>query len=102
MTHVLLDARKARDFGIGRYVLGLLRALARRGDLALSAVVFPEDVGLLPTGVTPVLSTAGHYTAGELLSVRGAILRARPDLFHAPHYVVPLAPLRRWSSRSTT
>jgi glycosyltransferase involved in cell wall biosynthesis len=92
VRRVLLDARKARDFGIGRYVLGLLRALERRGDFELSAVVFPEDARLLPAGVTPVLSTAGHYSARELLAVRGEISRLKPDLFHAPHYVVPLAP----------
>ncbi|MFI5181236.1 MAG: glycosyltransferase family 4 protein [Thermoanaerobaculia bacterium] len=92
MTRVLIDARKARDFGIGRYVLGLLRALARRGDFALSAVVFPDDVPLLPAGVTPVLSTASHYSVRELLAIRRAMDRTKPDLFHAPHYVVPLAP----------
>ena len=92
MTHVLLDARKARDFGIGRYLLGLLGALARRGEFRLSAVVRPDDAALLPDGVTPVLSGAGHYTAGELVAVRGAIGRVKPDLFHAPHYVVPLFP----------
>jgi glycosyltransferase involved in cell wall biosynthesis len=92
VTHVLLDARKARDFGIGRYVLGLLGALARRGDLSLSAVVFRADVPLLPEGVHPVLSEAGHYSLAELVTVRAAISRVRPDLFHAPHYVVPLSP----------
>ena len=92
MSRVLLDARKARDFGIGRYVLGLLHALAMRGEFGLSAVVHPEDAQLLPAGVTPVLSRAGHYTAGELFAVRSAISGVGPDLFHAPHYVVPLAP----------
>ena len=92
MTNVLLDARKARDFGIGRYVLGLLRALERRGEFRLSAVVFRDDAGLLPGGVTPVVSRAGPYTAGELVAVRSAIGRVKPDLFHAPHYVVPLFP----------
>jgi glycosyltransferase involved in cell wall biosynthesis len=94
MTNVLLDARKARDFGIGRYVLGLLGALARRGEFRLSAVVFREDAGLLPDGVTPVVSAAGPYTARELVAVRGAIARVKPDLFHAPHYVAPLFPPR--------
>lgn len=92
MTHVLLDARKARDYGIGRYVLGLLHALARRGELTLSAIVFPEDASLLPARVTPVFSSAGHYSARELFAVRSAIARTKPELFHAPHYVVPLAP----------
>jgi glycosyltransferase involved in cell wall biosynthesis len=32
---------------------------------------------------------APHYSARELLDLGGAIRRARIDLFHAPHYVVP-------------
>jgi len=92
MTSVLFDARKARDFGIGRYILGLLCALERRGEFRLSAVVFRDDAGLLPGGVTPVVSGAGLYTAAELVAVRGAIGRAKPDVFHAPHYVVPFFP----------
>ncbi len=94
LTRVLLDARKARDFGIGRYVLGLLGGLARRGEFDLAAVVLPGDAGLLPEGVRPVVSGAGHYTLEELVAVRGAISRAAPDLFHAPHYVVPFFPPR--------
>ena len=94
MTRVLLDGRKARDFGIGRYVLGLLHALARRGEFELSAVVLPGDAGLLPAGVASLVSGAGHYTFGELVAVRNAIRKAAPDLFHAPHYVVPLFPPR--------
>ena len=95
MTRVLLDARKARDFGIGRYIVGLIGALARRGDFELQAVVHPRDRDLLPPGVAPILSEAAHYSVGELVAVRKAIRSARPDLFHAPHYVVPLAPPRR-------
>ncbi|MGE5717274.1 MAG: glycosyltransferase family 4 protein, partial [Acidobacteriota bacterium] len=37
---------------------------------------------------------AAHYSFGELVAVRRAISAARPDLFHAPHYVVPLFPPR--------
>jgi len=92
VTRVLLDARKARDFGIGRYVLGLLSALSRRGEFELSAAVLPGDEGLLPPDVAPVVCAAGHYTLRELVSVRAVIRRVRPDLFHAPHYVVPFFP----------
>jgi len=92
VTRVLLDARKARDFGIGRYVLGLLAALDRRGEFELSAAVLPGDESLFPPGVAPVVCAAGHYTASELVAVRSIIRRVRPDLFHAPHYVVPFFP----------
>ena len=94
MTRVLLDARKARDYGIGRYIVGLIGAFARRGGFDLAAAILPGDEDLLPDGVRPVLCRAGHYTPGELVAVRGAIGRVRPDLFHAPHYVVPLFPPR--------
>jgi len=89
---VLLDARKARDFGIGRYVIGLISALARAGEFQLSAIVRPADAELLPRNVTPLFSGAGAYSAAELFAVRRAIARAKPGLFHAPHYVIPLFP----------
>ena len=92
MTLVLFDARKARDFGIGRYVVGLITALARAGEFELTAIVRPADAGLLPGSVTPLESTAVPYSAAELFAVRRVIARTRPGLFHAPHYVVPLFP----------
>jgi glycosyltransferase involved in cell wall biosynthesis len=92
LTRVLLDARKARDFGIGRYVVGLIAALARRGEFELWAIVHAGDAELLPAGVTLLVSGAGHYSAAELFGVRSAIARAKPGLFHAPHYVVPFFP----------
>ncbi len=92
MTRILLDARKARDFGIGRYVVGLVGALARAGEFDLTAIVRPADAELLPGGVTPLESDAAPYSATELFAIRRAIARAKPGLFHAPHYVVPLDP----------
>jgi len=89
---LLLDARKARDYGIGRYILGLLGALARRGDLDLVAVVRRADRALLPTAVSPEFCDAAHYSVSEPMAVRAAIGRVRPDIFHAPHYVLPFFP----------
>ena len=42
--------------------------------------------------MTPLVSGAAPYSAAELFAVRSAIARAKPALFHAPHYVVPLFP----------
>ena len=91
---VLFDARKARDFGIGTYIRGLLNGLAGLGRFRLQALVLPGDEMLIPAGVTTTPCAAAHYSFGELVSVRRAISAARPDLFHAPHYVVPLFPPR--------
>lgn len=91
---LLVDARKLRDWGIGTYIRGLLAGLAERGGFEVVALVRAVDAAQLPGGVRPVLSEAPHYSLGELVSVRAAISRERPDLFHAPHYVVPFLPPR--------
>ncbi|MFI5198500.1 MAG: glycosyltransferase family 4 protein [Thermoanaerobaculia bacterium] len=91
---VLVDARKARDFGIGTYIRGLLGGLARLDRFALQALVLPGDEALFPPGVTTTVCASAHYSFGELVAVRRAISAAKPDLFHAPHYVVPFFPPR--------
>ena len=91
---VALDARKLRDFGIGTYVRGLLGAAAAAGDHDVVAIVRPGDEALLPAGVEARACGAPGYSVSELLEVRRAVAAARPDVFHAPHYVVPLLPPR--------
>jgi glycosyltransferase involved in cell wall biosynthesis len=91
---ILLDARKARDFGIGTYIRGLLGGLADLGRYELHALVLPGEEGLLPSGVTATTCAAGHYSLEELVAVRRSISALEPDLFHAPHYVVPFFPPR--------
>jgi glycosyltransferase involved in cell wall biosynthesis len=89
---VLVDARKAGDFGIGSYIRGLLGGLVRQDRWDLCATVHPGDDVLLPAGVSPVACDARHYSIAELFAVRGAIARLKPAVFHAPHYVVPVSP----------
>ncbi|MGZ5431125.1 MAG: glycosyltransferase, partial [Thermoanaerobaculia bacterium] len=91
---ILVDARKARDFGIGTYIRGLLGGLAGLDRFQLQALVLPGDEALFPAGVTTTVCAAAHYSFGEVVAVRRAISAAKPDLFHAPHYVVPLFPPR--------
>lgn len=81
-----IDARKIADFGIGTYIRGLLRGLEE--------IDAPEEyVVFAPSPVSPrfehVPFDAPHYSARELIELGRAIKRARLDLFHAPHYVVP-------------
>ena len=91
---VALDARKLRDFGIGTYVRGLLGAAAARGEHELVALVRSGDEVLLPAGVEAIPCDAAGYSLAELVAVRRALSRAGCDVFHAPHYVVPLLPPR--------
>ena len=92
---VALDARKLRDFGIGTYVRGLLGAAAARGEHELVALVRSGDEALLPDGrrsdplrCRRVLPRRARRGAAR------AFARAGCDVFHAPHYVVPLFPPR--------
>src|SRR3954451_18582473 len=82
-----IDARKIADYGIGTYIRGLLGALAATDEDEI--VAFAGAGAPLPDGVAHIVIDAPHYSARELFAVGRAADRARLDLFHAPHYVVP-------------
>jgi alpha-1,3-rhamnosyl/mannosyltransferase len=83
-----IDARKIADFGIGTYIRELLRELALGNDAYVAFA--PERLAhLIPAGVEHAIADAPHYSIRELLILGRAIDRAKLDLFHAPHYVVP-------------
>ena len=87
-----IDARKLADFGIGTYIRGLLHGLAELGDGQERYVIFapPAAHALIPEPFERVALDAPHYSLRELIVVGRAAERARLDLFHAPHYVVPV------------
>lgn len=76
-----IDARKLADYGIGTYIRGLLREI--------DYVVFAPREANVPRGLEHVVVDAPHYSVRELIALGRAADRARLDLFHAPHYVVP-------------
>jgi len=92
---VAIDARKLHDFGIGTYTRNLLRHLARidreseyvllchASDLAIGGELGPN--------FRTVLEPSPNYSLREQLHVPWVLHRERPDLFHAPHYVLPPA-----------
>jgi glycosyltransferase involved in cell wall biosynthesis len=82
-----IDARKLADYGIGTYIRGLLGALAATGEDEI--VAFAPAGATLPDGVTHAVIDAPHYSLRELVAVGRAADRAKLDVFHAPHYVVP-------------
>ncbi|HVR40781.1 MAG TPA: glycosyltransferase family 1 protein [Thermoanaerobaculia bacterium] len=82
-----IDARKIADFGIGTYIRGLLGALVELGGDEY--VAFAPADAKLPDGVEHIAIDAPHYSVRELIAVGRAANRARLDVFHAPHYVVP-------------
>jgi glycosyltransferase involved in cell wall biosynthesis len=92
-----IDARKARDYGIGTYtreLIGALAALPEAQTARFLLFVRPGDEPLfsaLPAHFSLVTERAPGYSAGELFGFGARIRRRRPDLFHALHYVLPLA-----------
>jgi alpha-1,3-rhamnosyl/mannosyltransferase len=91
---IAVDARKLADFGIGTYLRGLLGALARIDAdsryLLLAPAGARELLPGLPANFTWVEEDAAGYSLREQWSIGRHLARHRPDLFHSPHYVLPL------------
>lgn len=87
-----IDCRKIEDFGIGTYVQGLLAGFAENG-LRDTLILFgpPNVESFVPRSLTieRIRVDAPHYSLRELVAVGRDARRARLDVFHAPHYVVP-------------
>ncbi len=93
MLRLGIDARKLNDYGIGSYLQGLLGELALLdGTGAVVLLVASESRHLLPDipeSWRLVEVEAPGYSFREQASVLAAALRARVDLLHVPHYVLP-------------
>ena len=93
---VAIDARKLHDFGIGTYIRNLLRQLARIDRETEYVLLLREsDLGVaaqLGPNFRTVLETVAQLLAARAVArARGSLRRERPDVFHAPHYVLPPA-----------
>ena len=87
MIRVLLDCRMQDWTGVGRYTVGLTRALARRDDVEIVQVVLgdaePPAEGDVLRASKPVLSFAGGRELGRLARA------AQPDVVHCLQYPTP-------------
>ena len=92
---VAIDARKLHDFGIGTYTRNLLRHLARLDhDTEYVLLCQEPDMGIagqLGPNFRTVLEPSPNYSIREQFHVPWVLRRERPDVFHAPHYVLPPA-----------
>jgi glycosyltransferase involved in cell wall biosynthesis len=90
---VAIDARKLHDFGIGTYIRNLLRHLARidqDSEYVLLCQQADLDVGTqLGANFRTVLEPSPNYSFREQIHVPWVLHRERPDVYHAPHYVLP-------------
>lgn len=90
---VAIDARKIHDFGIGTYIRNLLRHLARTDHETEYVLLLGEDdLGIaaqLGPNFRSVLEPSPNYSLREQVHVPWVLRREHPDVYHAPHYVLP-------------
>ncbi len=90
---VAIDIRKLRDYGIGTYVRNIVTQIARLDTESEYVLVSrPEDLEFtrsLGPNLRGVVSTAGNYSIREQFGIPAIVRREKPDVFHAPHYVLP-------------
>jgi alpha-1,3-rhamnosyl/mannosyltransferase len=95
LNPIAIDARKARDFGIGTYIRELVSALTRepravRHRFLLFVRAEDEELfGDLPENFRRVRENAPGYSLSELTLFPLHVRKLRPQLFHATHYVLP-------------
>ncbi len=82
---IALDIRYQADTGVGRYAAELASTLVLRGrhDYRLLSRRRGSDGSLYVE--------AAPFTLREQISLPLALRRARPDLLHCPHFLIPLA-----------
>jgi len=91
---IAIDARKWRDYGIGTYVRNLVRHLAQL-DHDTTYFLFcdrADEATLrdLAENFMPVVEGSGKYSLAEHVAIPYKLRRLGVDLFHSPHYVLPL------------
>jgi O-antigen biosynthesis alpha-1,2-mannosyltransferase len=86
---IVIDGRKIADYGIGTYIRGLLRGLKELDTGDEYIVLAPEGArDLIP--FEHVVADAPKYSLREIVAIGAAVRRLRADVFHAPHYVIPV------------
>jgi glycosyltransferase involved in cell wall biosynthesis len=92
---VAIDTRKIHDFGIGTYIRNLLRQLARIDrDTEYVLLCREADLGIaaqLGPNFRSVREPSPNYSLREQIHVPWVLRRERPDVYHAPHYILPAA-----------
>jgi len=90
-----IDARKVQDFGIGTYIRNLVQSLVALDRdnryVLLTGPQGKEALGELPENFRVVIERSPVYSMRELAALSWRLWRLRLDLYHATHYVLPVA-----------
>lgn len=89
---VMIDCRKALDFGIGRYIRGLVSGFhIAAADTEFLLVGSPDarESMTLPPNSRWIENDSRNYSLAELWTIGRLADRERADVLHSPHYVTP-------------
>jgi glycosyltransferase involved in cell wall biosynthesis len=91
---IAIDARKWRDYGIGTYVRNLVRHLAHL-DRETTYFLFCDRADQatlrdLAENFVPVVEESPGYSVQEHFSIPLKLWKLGADLYHSPHYVLPV------------
>jgi glycosyltransferase involved in cell wall biosynthesis len=96
--HIVIDARRIRDFGIGTYIRSLARALAEIDSVnRYTLVVRPSDAPLLaglPANFQSAVYARADASHFDNLAFPAFLHSLSPDLVHIPLTRVPLFMIR--------
>ncbi len=89
---VLLDLRMATWSGVGRYSVGLARALAEREDVSLVCVTARGDEPVITAGPrVEIASARAHpFSPAGMREIARIATSQAPDVVHALHFPTPL------------
>ena len=90
--HIVLDARKLNDGGIGTYIRNLISGLAAVSQHRVTAICSTsESEPNFPDGVEVVQDSSPLYSFSEyfLMPLRLRQLISAADIFHSPHFTLP-------------
>lgn len=93
MATIGIDARKYFDFGIGTYIRNLTQGLAKlQSDHSFVLIAAEQERRKIetPDRWTVISSPHRKYSVSEFLRLGYDAKRSGIDLFHSPHYTLPL------------
>jgi len=91
---IALDLRKLESSGIGRYMRSIVEALVHEAPEHEYVLIIPQgsehllNLNGAKTKILPV--NVPYYSIREQLAIPALLAKHRVDLFHSPHFVVPV------------
>lgn len=87
-----IDIRKYEDYGIGTYIQNLINVYQGISDLQCVLYASPKDADRLKpiSNVEIQYDSSDKYSLRELFSLAHKANNSTLDLYHAPHYTLPV------------